>query len=83
MTSTPHVLANGSFLQDWSDLGLITVNDDWSGIPSIEGFRGDDLTLATGIDPQTVLAAGTNTPLDVNANQTNPNSFTMGGGYGV
>jgi predicted extracellular nuclease/2',3'-cyclic-nucleotide 2'-phosphodiesterase (5'-nucleotidase family) len=79
MTSTPHVLANGSFLQDWSDLGLITVNDDWSGIPSIEGFRGDDLTLATGIDPQTVLAAGTNTPLDVNANQTNPNSFTMGG----
>ena len=79
MTSTPHVLANGSFLQDWSDIGLITVNDDWSGVPSIEGFRGDGLTDTTGVDPQTVLAAGTTTPLDVNANQTSPNSFTTGG----
>lgn len=74
--TTPQTLP---FDQDWSDTGLITTNDDWSGVPGIVGHRGDDLTGATGTDPQTILADGTGTPLDVNANQTNPNTFTAGG----
>jgi len=79
MTVIPHILANGPLTQDWSNLGLIITNDDWSLIPSIEGYRGDDLTTTTGVDPQTVLADGSATPLDVNANQTDPATFTTGG----
>jgi hypothetical protein len=67
------------FFQDWTDIGLITASDDWSGVPGIVGHRGDGLTGTTGVDPQTVLADGAGTPLDVNANQANPSTFTTGG----
>ena len=60
------------FSQDWTNIGLITANDNWSGVPGIEGFRGDDLTGGTGTDPQTLLAADDPGVLDVNANQTDP-----------
>lgn len=78
------VLADGTpqtlpFSQDWSNTGLITVSDSWSGVPGIEGFRGDGLTGATAVDPQTVLAADDAGVLDVNANVTGPNTFTTGG----
>ena len=48
-------LATGSFTQNW-DADLITADHDWSNVPSIIGYRGDDLTTATGTDPQTILA---------------------------
>jgi predicted extracellular nuclease len=67
------------FQQDWSNIGLITTSDDWSGVPGITGYRGDGLTGATGADPQTITADGSGTPVDVNANQTNPATFTTGG----
>ncbi len=70
--NVPYSLATAS--DSW-----VTANDDWSGAPGIEGFRGDDLTTATGADPQTLLAADDPGVLDVNANQTNPNTFTTGG----
>ena len=65
------------FSQNWTNTGLITTDDTWSGVPGIVGFRGDGLTGGTGVDPQTVLAEST--VVDVNANQTNPNTFTTGG----
>ena len=74
--STPQTLPLG---QDWSNIGLIVGNDDWSAVPGITGYRGDGLTGATGVDPQTVVADGNGTPVDVNANQTNPSTFTTGG----
>lgn len=67
------------FSQDWTNTGLITVNDDWSGVPGIIGYRGDGLAGTTGVNPQTILVDGTTTPVDVNINQTNPNTFTTGG----
>ncbi len=67
------------FSQDWTNTDLITINDDWSGVPGIVGYRGDGLTSTTNVDPQSVVADGTGTPVDVNANQTNPNSFATGG----
>ena len=67
------------FTQNWANTGLITTSDDWSGVPGVVGYRGDDLTLTTGVDPQTILADGAATPVDVNANQTDPNTFTAGG----
>ncbi len=67
------------FAQDWSNTELITVNDDWGSVPGIIGYRGDGLTGASGTDPQTILADGTTTPVDVNANQIAPNTYTTGG----
>ncbi|KAF0204040.1 MAG: peptidase domain-containing [Bacteroidetes bacterium] len=75
---TYHGLSSSSFTQNWTNTGLITTNDDWSGVPSIIGYRGDDLTTATGVDPQTVLLQG-GLAIDVNANQTNPDTYTTGG----
>ena len=67
------------FSQDWNNIDLITTSDDWSGVPGVIGYRGDGLTAAPGADPQTVTADGSATPIDVNANQTAPNTFTTGG----
>ncbi len=67
------------FSQDWSNTGLITTNDDWSGVPGVVGFRGDNLTAATGTDPQTILVDDSPGVVDVNANQTNPDVFATGG----
>jgi hypothetical protein len=58
--------------QDWSDTGQIAANDDWSGVPGILGFRGDGLTSATGVDPQTVTGDDVPGVIDVNANQIDP-----------
>jgi len=74
--NTPQTLP---FSQNWTNTGLITVSDDWSGVPGIVGFRGDDLTVVTGTDPRTLLADGSATPVDVNANQTTPDPFKTGG----
>lgn len=74
--ATYHSLQGADFQQDWTNTGLLTANDSWTGVPSIIGFRGDGLTT-TGADPQTVLTIDAVT--DVNVGQTNPNTFTTGG----
>ena len=66
------------FSEAWNNINLITTNDDWSGVPGVMGFRGDNLTSSTGMDPQTVLAADTPGVVDVIANQTDP-GLTTGG----
>jgi hypothetical protein len=75
---TYHDLSVGTFSQDWTNTGLITTNDNWTGVPSIIGYRGDAITAVTGSDPQTLLGEGTIT-IDVIANQTNPNTNISGG----
>lgn len=72
--STPQSLP---FTQSWTNVGLITADDSWSGVPGIVGYRGDDLTAVTGTDPQTIVADGT-AVVDVIANQTNT-AITNGG----
>ncbi len=67
------------FSQNWATASLITTDNTWSGIPGIIGYRGDDLTTATGTDPQTLLADGSSTPVNVIANQAAPNSLATGG----
>jgi predicted extracellular nuclease len=74
--STPQALP---LSQAWSNTGLITISDDWAGVPGVVGYRGDNLVAATAVDPQTVVADGSSTPVDVNADQTAPNTFTTGG----
>lgn len=71
--TVPQVLPFG---QNWINTSLITLDDDWSNVPGVVGFK-DDLALSTGIDPQTILAP--QSALDVIANQTNPNTLVTGG----
>ena len=84
LITTPTTFANlvaqpVPLTQNWSNTGLITVDDNWDTVPGIIGYRGDNLTAATGTDPQTILADGSATPVDVNANQTDPINFISGG----
>lgn len=65
--------------QAWHDPTMIMSNDDWGNVPGIVGMRGDGLTSGIGVSPQTVLAADDPGVIDVNANQTNPNTFATGG----
>ena len=77
--SNYYALSGGAFTQDWSTTGLITTNDNWSGVPGIQGFLGQDITIATGTDPQTLLTTSSvANDLDVIANQTNT-TITNGG----
>src|SRR5215470_7768444 len=75
--NTPQTLP---FSQNWSNTGLITANDNWSGVVGIEGYLGQEITTATGVDPQTLLTtSAVANDLDVIANQSNPNTLTNGG----
>lgn len=58
---------------------MFTVDDDWSSVPSIIGYRGNDVITATGVDPQTVLGIGTPPVVKVIANKNNPNTNVTGG----
>lgn len=67
------------FAQPWTNPALITVDDDWSAVPGVIGYRGDGLTSAIGADPGAITAPGDATPIDVLANRPNPNTLTNGG----
>lgn len=67
------------FVQDWSDAALITQENDWSGVPGFVGYRGDKLVAKPGANPQTITADGVSSPVNVLANQKNPNSLRTGG----
>src|SRR5215468_11459748 len=79
MSKTYFDLSSGSLVQNWSNTGQITTNDDWGGVPSIEGYLGQDLTATTGVDPANVTGDSTvANDLDVIANQSNT-AITNGG----
>lgn len=69
------------YCQAWTDTTKVTANDNWSTVPGIVGYRGDDLTTLTGVDPQTLVAdAGPGgLVVDVNPNRSDPNVFITGG----
>ncbi|MEO6391276.1 MAG: carboxypeptidase-like regulatory domain-containing protein, partial [Pyrinomonadaceae bacterium] len=67
-----------------SNFALITSNDDWSVVNSVEGYFGQNLTATHGIDPQTVLTSEFATlpspgNTQVSANKGNPSAFNAGG----
>jgi uncharacterized protein len=69
MSKTFYKLSSADFFQDWSDTSQITTNNDWSGVQSIMGYRGDGLSSPAGKDPAKVT--GDSTVINVLANQTN------------
>jgi hypothetical protein len=74
-----YISTSDPYLQDWSIPTLITANDNWDNLIAVNGYRGDGLATTAGTDPQTILADGAGTPLNVIANQSNPNTLTTGG----
>ncbi len=76
-TNTPQALP---FSQNWTNVGLITANDDWSGVPGIVGFLGnyDTVNAPTNVDPRTLLVPFVTNDVDVIANQVNV-ALTNGG----
>src|SRR5437870_3176577 len=44
------------FFQDWSDTSQLTTANNWDGVASIVGYRGDDIITATAVDPRTATA---------------------------
>src|SRR5687767_6026469 len=60
------------FSQNWTTTTQIAANDNWSGVPGIEGYLGQDITTTTGTDPQTLTGvSASGTDLSVLANQVN------------
>lgn len=74
-----YISPGAPYVQNWSDTVSISQDDNWDNFIAIMGYRGDNLTAAEGVNPQSVLAAGENTPVDVIANQSNPNTLVQGG----
>ncbi|WP_191280398.1 ExeM/NucH family extracellular endonuclease [Nocardioides flavus (ex Wang et al. 2016)] len=69
-------IATFPYTQDWSDISLITANDDWSGVSGVQGYLGQNITTATGVDPQTLTgesAAADDTDVVANAAATATN----------
>src|SRR5688500_3711423 len=64
---------------------LISSDGSWSGVPSVEGYFGQNLAATHGADPQTVLTTEfarhtlPNSPTNVSANKGNPSAFNAGG----
>ncbi len=77
MTAAYFSLSGGNFTQDWTTVTL--ANDDWSGVASIQGFRGDNISTTIPTDLQTLTAVDAAPTIDVNVNTTAPNSFATGG----
>ena len=85
--NTYATLASGnfSFSLNAGNANLIASNDDWSNIPSVEGYFGQGLTATHGVNPQTVTGtefpgqALPNNPRQVNANKGNPSAYNAGG----
>jgi VCBS repeat-containing protein len=77
MSKNFYKLADSDFFQDWSNTSLITTNNDWSGVQSIMGYRGDGLSSPAGKNPSLVTGDGTSV-VNVIANQTNTSLSTGG-----
>ncbi len=76
--NTAHALTIGTpFSQNWTTTTLITADDNWSGVISIQGFSSDLTGTTAGVDPQTITADITT--IDVIANQSSPNTLSNGG----
>jgi hypothetical protein len=78
-SQTYHRIKDSTLTLNWSNANLIVNNDDWSGLPSIRGFRGDGLTSSLNVDPRTISADGLSTPTSLLANQNDPDNLTVGG----
>ncbi len=73
------LVGGAPLVQTWTNSTQIANDDDWTGVVSIEGFRGNGLTSVVGGSPTTVLTDTPGNDLDVTANQTDPLTTTTDG----
>lgn len=67
------------FSQNWNNTALLTTNDNWSGVPGIVGYLGEDpISSEAGRLPRTITA-DSSSAVDLIANQTTPNTLVTGG----
>lgn len=86
-TSVYHNFSGGNLTLavNSATINQITSNNDWSNVPSVEGYCGSGLTNTHGVDPRTVTGTGTpNNQLPasnpcVNANKGNPSAYNGSG----
>ncbi|MGH7725151.1 MAG: hypothetical protein ACREOU_06940 [Candidatus Eiseniibacteriota bacterium] len=67
------------FSQNWSNIALVSADDDWSAVPGIIAYRGDDATTTTPPADAGLYTVDNSAPLDVNANRPDPLTFFTGG----
>jgi hypothetical protein len=78
---------NLNFAINTGTANMITTNNDWSGVQSVEGYNGDGLSSNNqGLDPQLISGTGTtgntlpaSSESRVAANQNNPSAHNNGG----
>ncbi len=73
------LVGGAPLVQTWSNLSQVANDDDWTGVISIQGYRGNGLTNVVGGSPTTILADTPGNDLDVTANQINPATSTAEG----
>ena len=66
--------------QDWETKSLLSVDDDWSGVPSIEGFDGAGITTTTGNNPTSFTAATPTGVIDIDADSASTPAGTSAAG---
>lgn len=76
-----HNLAAGPYYQDWTNLYQITQDDNWGAVAGVIGYRGDNIVRRPGANPEFLhqFNGPTGAIVDVMANQTSPDTNTLGG----
>jgi hypothetical protein len=64
------LVGGAPMVQSWTNNAQVANDDDWTGVISLQGYRGTGLTNVVGASPTTVLADSAANDLDVTANQT-------------
>lgn len=77
MTATYHSLERGNFFEDWTDGARLSRYHDWSGVASIQGFRGALLTARASVDARTVTSDADD--LYIATNRTDPDGYDLAG----
>jgi hypothetical protein len=82
MSAVYHKLVDGNLTQDWSNSTLLSTPNDWSSVPSIQGFSSIDGASGTGVDPQSLTGDSETLDLDTDV-ITTPSHLDPGvGGQG-
>ena len=78
MSIVYHKLADGNLTQDWSNSSLISHSDNWSGVPSIQGFANIAGAHGLDVDPRTLT--GESKDVDVSDDVfKSPSKFNLTG----
>jgi hypothetical protein len=81
MSAVYHKLVDGNLTQDWSNSTQLSTPNDWSGIPSIQGFATVAGASGEGADPRTLVGDSQtqNLETDVFTTPSHLDTATSGG----